>query len=312
MVPNVRRKVICIFTSAYYVNLHIMHFMVILFITIIVRLSPMLKKRQIRPKTIILDVLRLTRSTYCPSATLIALGELFDFIGSTMRVALTRLLAAGKIEADGRGGYRMSSNTDLLSDYIEQWRLGDLRRSEWQNNDWLMVLLPSKSDRAIRTLSQNTLQLFGFRQAQSKMWLRPNNLHTPLSELRHLYQLVGLEQDALVFKANDIPYPEQLVWQSTLWNTEDLQFAYEQQLVKLTKSIRRLDKLETKDALRESFLIGGETINLLVKDPLLPDEMFCTAKREELRHAMCDYDAYGQKIWTQFMGEITVSNDYQN
>jgi len=268
----------------------------------------MLKKRQITPKTIILDVLRLTRGGYCQSAKLIAVGELFDFKASAIRVALTRLLTAGKIEADGSSGYRMSSNTDLLSDYIEQWKLGDLRRAEWQKDDWLMVLLPSNPDRTIRTMSQTTLQFFGFRKARNKMWVRPNNLLPPLNDLRDLYQLVGLEPEALLFKAADIPYPEQFIWESTLWNTEDLQFTYEKQLVKLNKSKARLHEMNSKDALRESFMIGGETINLLVKDPLLPDEMFCTPKREELRHAMCDYDSWGQKIWFQFMGQPTLFN----
>ena len=275
---------------------------------VFIQASPMLRKRQITPKTIILDVLRLTRGGYCQSAKLIAVGELFDFKASTMRVALTRLLTTGKIEADGSSGYRMNSNTDLISDYIEQWKLGDLRRGEWQKDDWLMVLLPSNPDRAIRTLSQTTLQFFGFRKARNKVWVRPNNLLPALNELRALYQLVGLEQAALLFKAADIPYPEQFLWESTLWHTQDLQFTYEQQLTKLTHSKVRLDNLEVKDALRESFMIGGETINLLVKDPLLPDEMFCTPKREELRHAMCDYDTCGHKIWTQFMGETTLFN----
>jgi phenylacetic acid degradation operon negative regulatory protein len=175
-----------------------------------------------------------------------------------------------------------------------------------------MVLLPSNPDRTIRTLSQTTLQFFGFRKARNKVWVRPNNLLPALSELRELYQLVGLEPEALLFKAADIPYPEQFIWESTLWNTEDLQFTYEQQLVKLTKSKARLGSLETKDALRESFMIGGETINLLVKDPLLPDEMFSTPKREELRHAMCDYDAFGHKIWTEFMGKSILINVYQH
>ncbi|WP_293750812.1 transcriptional regulator [uncultured Paraglaciecola sp.] len=272
----------------------------------------MLKKRQITPKTIILDVLRLTRGNFCQSAKLISVGELFDFKASTIRVALTRLLTTGKIEADGSGGYRMSSNTDLLSDYIEQWRLGDLRRGEWQTDGWLMVLLPSNPDRAIRTLSQTTLQFFGFRKARNKVWVRPNNLLPSLIDLRALYQLVGLEKEALLFKADDIPYPEQFIWESTLWHTEDLQFTYEQQLMKLAKSKARLDELKVNNALRESFMIGGETINLLVRDPLLPDEMFCTPKREELRHAMCDYDACGHKIWTRFMGDSIVFNIYQD
>jgi phenylacetic acid degradation operon negative regulatory protein len=272
----------------------------------------MKSKRQFIPKTIILDVLRLTRCGYCPAATILSVGELFDFKPSTMRVALTRLLGSGKIETDGKSGYRMSSETDLLSDYIEQWRLGDLRRSEWQKDDWLMVLLPSTPDRSIRVLSHTTLQFFGFRKAQSKVWVRPNNLHSPLNELRALYHLVGLEQEAMLFKAADIPYPEQFIWESTLWHSEDLQFNYEQQLVKLAKSKRRLESLELKDALRESFIIRGETISLLVKDPLLPDEMFCTSKREELRLAMCEYDAYGHKIWAELMGDSTMSKVSQH
>lgn len=295
-------------TTKHYSNLHKLHFMVIVYQTNPILTGTMLKKRQITPKTIILDVLRLTRGGYCQSAKLIAVGELFDFKASTMRVALTRLLTSGKIEADGNSGYRMSSNTDLFSDYIEQWKLGDLRRREWQKDDWLMALLPSNPDRALRTLSQSALQFFGFCKARNKVWVRPNNLLPPLSELRALYQMVGLEPEALLFKAADIPYPEQFIWESTLWNTEDLQATYEAQLIKLTNSKTRFNKLQIKDALRESFMVGGETINLLVKDPLLPDEMFCTPKREELRHAMCDYDARAHSMWVEFIGNSTLFN----
>lgn len=265
-------------------------------------------KRDFTPKSIILDVLRLTRCTYCPASKLIAVGELFDFKSSAMRVALTRLLASCKIETDGSGGYRLSSQSDLLSDYIEQWRIGDLRRRDWQKDDWLMVLLPSNPDRTVRALSQTTLGFFGFRKAQAKVWIRPNNLNLPLNELRSLYQAHGLEREALMFKAADIPYPQQFIWESTLWDTEKLEFNYEKQLAKLTKSRDRIASLKVKDALRESFIIGGQTINLLVKDPLLPDEIFCTTSRERLRLAMCEYDAYGHQIWTQFMGETALTN----
>jgi phenylacetic acid degradation operon negative regulatory protein len=60
-----------------------------------------LRKRKLMPKTITLDVLRLTRSGYCPTAKLITVGELFDFKKITMRVALTHFLTAGEIEVDG-------------------------------------------------------------------------------------------------------------------------------------------------------------------------------------------------------------------
>ncbi len=65
-----------------------------------IRAASMLRKRQLMPKTITLDVLRLTRSGYCPTAKLITVGELFDFKKITIRVALTHFLTAGKVEVD--------------------------------------------------------------------------------------------------------------------------------------------------------------------------------------------------------------------
>ena len=63
--------------------------MVIIVTPVFIQASPMLRKRQVTPKTIILDVLRLTRGGYCQSAKLIAVGELFDFKASTTQCATT-------------------------------------------------------------------------------------------------------------------------------------------------------------------------------------------------------------------------------
>ena len=65
-----------------------------------IRAASMLRKRHLMPKNTTLDVLRLTRSGYCPTAKLITVGELFDFKKITIRVALTHFLTAGKVEVD--------------------------------------------------------------------------------------------------------------------------------------------------------------------------------------------------------------------
>src|SRR2546427_11593325 len=80
--------------------------------------------RRVRPtaKTVILDLLATLREGSMPVRALVAAGALFDLDENNVRVALTRLLAAGLVERDERGRYRAGERAGAVGRRIARWR----------------------------------------------------------------------------------------------------------------------------------------------------------------------------------------------
>jgi hypothetical protein len=62
-----------------------------------------------------------------------------------------------------------------------------------------------------------------------------------------------------------------------------------------------------RDAMVETFRLGGQVIRQLVLDPLLPEEMAPAAPREALAAQMRDYDEFGRGCWAEFLAKHGVS-----
>ncbi|MGI9591183.1 MAG: PaaX family transcriptional regulator, partial [Myxococcota bacterium] len=60
-----------------------------------------------RPKSLILDLLSTRRRGSMPVAALVEAAALFGIAEGSLRVALSRLLAEGRVERDERGAYRL-------------------------------------------------------------------------------------------------------------------------------------------------------------------------------------------------------------
>ncbi|MGB5812574.1 MAG: hypothetical protein WBG86_18710, partial [Polyangiales bacterium] len=73
----------------------------------------------------------------------------------------------------------------------------------------------------------------------------------------------------------------------------------------IAASREKLDAMPTLTALVESFLIGNQALQQLVRDPLLPDEICDGTERRALTRALQDYDRIGKALWTP--GLVTVS-----
>ena len=55
--------------------------------------------------------------------------------------------------------------------------------------------------------------------------------------------------------------------------------------------------MANNEARLETFTLGGQGINLLAKDPLLPAAMVDTGARAQLWQTMLTYDRVGQAYW---------------
>ena len=60
-------------------------------------------KYNIKPKNLILSILRVSEQPAVSIKTLVSIGNLFGFTGNTIRVATTRLISGGKSRATNAG-----------------------------------------------------------------------------------------------------------------------------------------------------------------------------------------------------------------
>ena len=240
-----------------------------------------------------------------PVAALVQAGALFEIAEGSVRVALSRLAAEGRVERDDRGRYRLGRAAAPVQTVVGGWRRLDRRVHAWRG-DWLAVQPPERARRgaAARRAAQ-ALRLHGFASWRAGLWLRPANLREPLESLRERLHAIGLSTDAWLFRLDDLdPAAEQAA--RGLWDGPALNAEYRASRVALDASAEALPALDEGAAMRESFLLGGRVVQQLVLDPWLPEPLVEVGERQALLEAMRSYDRLGREAWAAFLGRFGV------
>lgn len=246
-----------------------------------------------KPTNIILDLLRTYGTRGTSVQDIASTGALFGLNENRIRVCLSRLRAKGVIENSSRGHYRLCDTADPVNAFAERWRLGELRVKAWQG-DWNCVHLPSAPSRMGK--SAWALTNFGFAAMDASLWVRPNNLNIPNSDLRQQLRSLGVANEAILIGAAELEPTLERNWLRA-FKPSRLEQRYTDMIKLLEDSLARLPKLEQSLAKKETFDLGGQGIQLLATDPLLPAQMHNTETRKKLWQTMCRYDEVGRQIW---------------
>jgi phenylacetic acid degradation operon negative regulatory protein len=249
------------------------------------------------PKALLLGLLRVSPRPLAVRQ-LVAIGALFGLGGGAVRVALTRLVAAGLVASDERGSYRLAAEADPVSRWADGWRAGERRLRAW-TGAWLCVWHPRGGERGERARSHRALARLGLGEGRDGLWLRPDNLRARTAEIAAQLDQLGLAPGAVLFAARDFPAEVVSGWVGGLWPIRSIADRQVRALRDIERSRTRLAGLARKRALAETFLVGGAAIRALVRDPLLPDEVASGQHRRELTEAMLDYDRRGRAVWSQ-------------
>ena len=258
-------------------------------------------ERVVSAKSLILDVLRASRTTVWSVRKLVEFASLFDLSENSIRVTLSRLVSADLVETDVRGYYRMSVNSEAIGEWIDFWMQGEQRVKEWQG-DWLVLL----SKRPLKKAECQQLDIvanrFGFRMVDS-YWIRANNLVMTIDVIRDLIicssnipELSFLQMTSAFDSSGEIDFTK-------LWSRNTLEKSYHHCDKLLQQSMLRFpagDHTNTLAALKESFLLGGHAINMLVLDPLLPASMVDVSARAKLTETMLAYNEHFHETWLHF------------
>ncbi|MBX3125838.1 MAG: hypothetical protein KF718_03950 [Polyangiaceae bacterium] len=253
---------------------------------------------EVSPRSLVLDLLRAAAPTTIPIRVLVLAGAPFGLSDNAVRVATTRLLAAGKVESDERGRYRLASDTDALTHHVERWRSGEAQRRPW-SGQWLAVWMPKGTLRAERRRSLRALSLLGFREGLAGLWVRPDNLARSRDELESDLQGLGLDAHAELFAASSLSASLAQSFATRLYDLRALDASYDRTLRGLSASLNRVRDKPLERALVETFVKGGRAIRVLATDPWLPTELLPADRRRELWETMITYDAVGRELWAR-------------
>ena len=252
-------------------------------------------------KSLILDLLSTVGDGSMAVRALVAAGELFGIEDNAVRVALARMVAKGLVDAaDDRASYRLGANASSVAAHVTSWRRIDGRVRPWTGG-WVCVpttALPT-TDRSAQRRGQRALEFLGFRTLERGLGLRPDNLADGVAGVREQLYRLGLDPAVPVFGLHDLD--EQRAERARALWLADRSREYTVIIKRLRASLVRLPRLDSQEAMVESFLLGGEAIRVIVLDPLLPEELAPTAERKTLIELMRDYDKAGRAAWAPFM-----------
>lgn len=256
-----------------------------------------------RARSLILDLLSTLGRGTMPVSALVAAGGLFGLAEGGVRVALARLLAAGRVERDERGRYRLGEAARPIQRQLRGWRELDREAPPWDGR-WIGVHRGAAS-RPARRRADRALRFLGFEALAPGLHLRPANLAGGPAAARSELRALGLEEGAQVFALDDLDAASDARARH-LWDVDALRAGYRASLATLAASGGRLPGLPAEQRMVESFRVGGRAIQQLALDPRLPRPILDPRERDALVAALRDYDRLGRECWAEFLARYGV------
>jgi phenylacetic acid degradation operon negative regulatory protein len=242
-----------------------------------------------------------------PVRALTAAGELFGIEPGSIRVALARLCRRGLVENGDRGSYRLGPAATAVTTRIRSWRLAESQTTSW-NGDWLMVARSDDGNRNRNRRSQRALDLFGFMEFRTGVWIRPDNLRGSVNAARQALLELELDETSVVGILTALA-PADRSDAEELWEPLELEDRYRNTLRTLDESLARTARQTFEQSLAETYLVGSEGVHTVVFDPMLPAPLVDVTTRRARLEALLAYDRLGRKLWGTFMARYDVSTD---
>jgi len=214
------------------------------------------------------------------AASAVRVGALFGISENNIRVTLTRLQSAKLLKVVERGYYQLGKEGEQFAGEISSWHTAESRLCEWRG-DWLTVLTTAlaKSDRKATRAQDRALKLMGLKKLSARL---------------------GLDKSAVVFNASDFADATEKK-AAGLWQTKNLEASYEEGLIELARSRKRIEGLSLDDAAKEYYIVGDNALKRLVFDPLLPAPLVNVDLRRAFRAKVEEYDKAGAEVWYEFL-----------
>lgn len=224
--------------------------------------------RRMTARSVVLSVLLGAHPAWATAAELVRLTADFDIREPTLRVALTRMVAAGDLVRSA-DGYRLSDR--LLARQRRQDAAIDPQARRWDGTWTTLVITAVGLDARQRATLRNALHDRRFGELREGVWMRPANLRLDLPD--------DLADRMRVLRARD-DNPAGLA--ARLWDLPRWASAGE----------GLLDRVAGAATVPERFVAAAGIVRHLLTDPVLPDELLPgTWPGDALRKAYQDFAA---------------------
>ncbi|WP_327091421.1 PaaX domain-containing protein, C- domain protein [Nonomuraea sp. NBC_01738] len=222
------------------------------------------ERKSLSARSAVLSALLGSHPPSLAARHLVRIGELFGIAEGTVRVALSRMVAAGDLtQRDGR--YTLSVR--LAERQARQDESRDPHPRPWDGAWEIAVVTAERRAPADRAAFRHTMGTLRLAELREGTWMRPANL------LRDWPESVSAQCTLIDGRPRTDPTP--LLWDLDGWAAE----------------ARELERaLQRAEGLADGFLVSAAVLRHLLKDPLLPAELLPPAwPGRELRER---YDAF--------------------
>jgi phenylacetic acid degradation operon negative regulatory protein len=236
--------------------------------------------RPLTARSAVLSTLLGAHPPELSARSLVRVGELFGIAEGTIRVALSRMVAAGEL-TQSNGDYALTARLLARQARQDASRAPEVR--EW-SGDWeIAVVTADRRPPTERTAFRQTMTALRLAELREGTWLRPANLARPLDGFAGT--------DCVVMTGRPLGEPDELV--AALWD-----------LTEWAARARLLHKaLDAADALPERFILAAAVLRHFVADPLLPPELLPPEwPGDALRARYEDFDAAFQSVLRAHIG----------
>jgi phenylacetic acid degradation operon negative regulatory protein len=219
-------------------------------------------------RSVVLSVLLGAHPAWATSAELLQLTSDFGIREQTLRVALTRMVAAGDLVRSD-DGYRLSDR--LLNRQRRQDDALYPRTCDWDGSWITLVITAVGMDARARAALRNTLQIKRFGELREGVWLRPRNLDDELpAEVAERVRVLHARDDD----------PAELT--RRLWDLPEWALT----------GHRLLDDMAAARDVPGRFRAAAAIVRHLLTDPVLPEDLLPAHwPGAELRKAYADFAA---------------------
>ncbi len=250
--------------------------------------------RPFTTRSVIASTLLGTHPPSLPVPVLVRSGAMFAISEGTLRVALTRMVAAGELRTSGNGWYELIGHLRQRQTRQDQSRSGVLDR-EW-NGHWELGVVDATEARSANARAElrSALQRLRFAELREGVWLRPNNLDPDrLPECRNV-------ADDVVrwFTAKPIDAIPDRLWDLTGWalTANDLIESIGAHRVLLRAASPR------QSDLADAFTLNATVLRHMQADPLLPVSLLPRSwPGTKLRKHFETFDSLFQQRWRSWL-----------
>ncbi|RJL32509.1 PaaX family transcriptional regulator C-terminal domain-containing protein [Bailinhaonella thermotolerans] len=206
--------------------------------------------RPLTARSIVLSTLLGTHPARLPVRALIRAGELFGVAEGTIRVALSRMVAAGDLAQDG-GRYQLTAR--LLDRQARQDESRAPRTRPWDGSWETCVITAERRPAPERAALRQAMTAHRLAELREGVWLRPANLDRPLP--------AAITSRCLLLGARPSGDPARLA--ADLWDLGGW----------AGRARALVTALDRASGLAEGFMVSAAVLRHLLADPLLPPEL---------------------------------------